>query len=64
MEENLKQHVGMVVEEQGQVLIAFRPETIDYIAQILKIKDGDVVVIEDGTDADTDSPMVMVSKLN
>ena len=64
MEENLKQHVGMVVEEQGQVLIAFRPETIDYIAQILKIKDGDIVVIEDGTDADTDSPMVMVSKLN
>lgn len=64
MEENLKQHVGMVVEEQGQVLIAFRPETIDYIAQILKIKDGDVVVIEDGTDADTDSPMIMVSKLN
>jgi len=38
-------HLGMVVEEDKQVLIAFKTETIDFIADTLKISDGDVVEI-------------------
>jgi|TARA_S200002703_G_scaffold50270_1_gene43637 hypothetical protein len=63
MEENLKQHLGMVVEEDGQILIAFRPETIQFISDTLKIKDGDVVVIDDASDADNDSPIIIINKL-
>ena len=64
MEENLKQHVGMVVEEDGQVLIAFRPETISFISDTLKIKDGDVVIIESGLDSDSNKPTIFINKLN
>jgi hypothetical protein len=46
MEENMiDKHLGMVVEEDKQVLIAFKTETIDFIADTLKISDGDVVEI-------------------
>jgi hypothetical protein len=64
MEENLKQHVGMVVEEDGQVLIAFRPETISFISDTLKIKDGDVVIIESGSDSDSNKSTIFINKLN
>ena len=53
----------MVVEEDGQILIAFRPETIQFISDTLKIKDGDVVVIDDASDADNDSPIIIINKL-
>ena len=62
MEENLKQHVGMVVEEDGQVLIAFRPETISFISDTLKIKDGDVVIIESGSDSDSNKSTIFINK--
>jgi len=29
----------------------------------LKIKDGDVVVIDDASDADNDSPIIIINKL-
>ena len=41
-----EQHLGMVVEEDGQVLIAFKPETIKFISDQLTIEGGDVVVID------------------
>ena len=63
MEENLKQHVGMVVEEGGQILIAFRPETIKFISDTLNITDGDVVLIEDGETMETNDPTIYINKL-
>ena len=52
MEENIMdtEHLGMVVEEEGQVLIAFKPETIKFISDTLEIGAGDLVVIEGTTD--------------
>lgn len=44
------EHLGMVVEEEGQVLIAFKPETIKFISDTLEIGAGDLVVIEGTTD--------------
>ena len=63
MEENLKKHVGMVVEEGGQILIAFRPETIKFISETLQITEGDVVLIEKGEDADSSDPTIFINKL-
>lgn len=63
MEENLKKHLGMVVEESGQILIAFRPETIKFISDTLQITEGDVVLIEDGVDMDTNDPTIYINKL-
>ena len=63
MEENLKKHVGMVVEESGQILIAFRPETIKFISDTLQITEGDVVLIEEGEDADSSDPTIFINKL-
>lgn len=63
MEENLKKHVGMVVEEGGQILIAFRPETIKFISETLQITEGDVVLIEEGEDADSSDPTIFINKL-
>lgn len=63
MEENLKKHVGMVVEEGGQILIAFRPETIKFISETLQITGGDVVLIEEGEDADSSDPTIFINKL-
>jgi len=63
VEENLKQHVGMVVEEGGQILIAFRPETIKFISDTLNITDGDVVLIEDGETMETNDPTIYINKL-
>ena len=63
MEENLKKHVGMVVEEGGQILIAFRPETIKFISETLQITEGDVVLIEDGETMETNDPTIYINKL-
>jgi hypothetical protein len=63
VEENLKKHVGMVVEEGGQILIAFRPETIKFIADTLQITEGDVVLIEDGETMETNDPTIYINKL-
>jgi hypothetical protein len=63
MEENLKKHVGMVVEESGQILIAFRPETIKFISDTLQITEGDVVLIESGEEMDTNDPTIYINKL-
>ena len=63
MEENLKKHVGMVVEEGGQILIAFRPETIKFISETLQITEGDVVLIESGDEMDTNDPTIYINKL-
>jgi hypothetical protein len=63
VEENLKKHVGMVVEEGGQILIAFRPETIKFISETLQITEGDVVLIEEGEDADSSDPTIFINKL-
>jgi hypothetical protein len=63
VEENLKKHVGMVVEEGGQILIAFRPETIKFISDTLQITEGDVVLIEEGEDADSSDPTIFINKL-
>jgi hypothetical protein len=63
VEENLKKHVGMVVEEGGQILIAFRPETIKFISETLKITEGDVVLIESGEEMDTNDPTIYINKL-
>lgn len=63
MEENLKKHVGMVVEEGGQILIAFRPETIKFISETLQITEGDVVLIESGEEMDTNDPTIYINKL-
>ena len=63
MEENIKKHVGMVVEEGGQILIAFRPETIKFISDTLQITEGDVVLIEEGEDADSSDPTIFINKL-
>ena len=63
MEENLKKHVGMVVEEGGQILIAFRPETIKFISDTLQITEGDVVLIESGEEMDTNDPTIYINKL-
>jgi len=63
VEENLKKHVGMVVEEGGQILIAFRPETIKFISETLQITEGDVVLIEDGETMETNDPTIYINKL-
>ena len=63
MEENLKKHVGMVVEESGQILIAFRPETIKFISDTLQITEGDVVLIEEGENVETSDPTIYINKL-
>jgi hypothetical protein len=63
VEENLKKHVGMVVEEGGQILIAFRPETIKFISETLQITEGDVVLIESGEEMDTNDPTIYINKL-
>lgn len=57
------EHLGMVVEEDGQVLIAFKPETIEMIAKALHIGDGDIVVTEHGTDSDDGEPVVYIKKV-
>jgi len=63
MEKELKQHMGMVVEEGGQILIAFRPETIKFISDTLDINEGDVVMIEGGKDAESNEPNIFINKL-
>lgn len=55
-------HLGMVVEEDGQVLIAFKPETIKFISDQLSIGEGDVVVI-DSTEGDNDQTGIIITKL-
>ena len=49
---NTDVNLGFVVEEGGQPLIAFHPDTIDLIARTLKMKDGDVIEVTPGTDSD------------
>ena len=62
-------HLGMVVEEDGQVLIAFKPETIKFISDQLSIGEGDVVVIDstvvviDSTEGDNDQTGIIITKL-
>lgn len=56
------QHLGMVVEEDGQVLIAFKPETIKFISDQLSIGEGDVVVI-DSMEGDNDQTGIIITKL-
>ncbi|HAW81641.1 MAG TPA: hypothetical protein DCX27_19220 [Balneola sp.] len=53
MEENIMddKHLGMVVEEDNQVLIAFKPETIKLISDTLGISEGDVVEINPTDDS-------------
>ena len=63
MEENMtEQHLGMVVEEDGQVLIAFKPETIKFISDQLSIGEGDVVSI-DSVEGDNDQTGIIITKL-
>ena len=63
MEENMTdQHLGMVVEEDGQVLIAFKPETIKFISDQLSIGEGDVVSI-DSVEGDNDQTGIIITKL-
>ena len=63
MEENMTdRHLGMVVEEDGQVLIAFKPETIKFISDQLSIGEGDVVVI-DSMEGDNDQTGIIITKL-
>lgn len=57
-----EQHLGMVVEEDGQVLIAFKPETIKFISDQLTIEGGDVVVI-DSMEGDNDQTGITITKL-
>ena len=57
-----EQHLGMVVEEDGQVLIAFKPETIKFISDKLSIGEGDVVVI-DSVEGDNDQTGIIITKL-
>lgn len=57
-----EQHLGMVVEEDGQVLIAFKPETIKFISDQLSIGAGDVVVI-DSVEGDNDQTGIIITKL-
>lgn len=57
-----EQHLGMVVEEDGQVLIAFKPETIKFISDQLTIEGGDVVVI-DSMEGDNDQTGIIITKL-
>ena len=57
-----EQHLGMVVEEDGQVLIAFKPETIKFISDQLTIEGGDVVVI-DSMEGDNDQTAIIITKL-
>ena len=57
------EHLGMVVEEGDQVLIAFKPETIKYISDMLKISEGDIVVIESNTELDSNDPTIYIRKL-
>jgi len=57
-----EQHLGMVVEEDGQVLIAFKPETIKFISDQLSIGEGDVVVI-DSLEGDSDQTGIIITKL-
>jgi len=57
-----EQHLGMVVEEDGQVLIAFKPETIKFISDQLSISGGDVVVI-DSLEGDSDQTGIIITKL-
>lgn len=47
----IDKHLGMVVEEEGQVLIAFKPETIKFISNSLDISEGDVVEINSTDDS-------------
>ena len=57
------EHLGMVIEEDGQILIAFKPETIELIAQALKITAGDIVVTQHGTDGEDGEPVVYIKKV-
>ena len=57
-----EQHLGMVVEEDGQVLIAFKPETIKFISDLLSIGEGDVVSI-DSVEGDNDQTGIIITKL-
>ena len=57
-----EQHLGMVVEEDGQVLIAFKPETIKFISDQLSIGEGDVVSI-DSVEGDNDQTGIIITKL-
>lgn len=59
---SIEGHFGMVVEEEGQILIAFRPETIDFISGELSIVDGDVVSIA-SVEGDNDQKAVQITKL-
>ena len=57
-----EQHLGIVVEEDGQVLIAFKPETIKFISDQLSIGEGDVVSI-DSVEGDNDQTGIIITKL-
>lgn len=56
-------NLGLVVEEDGQPLIAFHPETIDLIAKTLQMKDGDLINVEAASDSDGE-PIVTIKKLS
>ena len=58
-----EKHFGMVVEEDGQLLIAFKPETIQFITSELSMKDGDVVLI-DSIEGDKDQKAILIQKLD
>lgn len=58
-----EKHFGMVVEEDGQLLIAFKPETIQFITSELSMKDGDVVLI-DRIEGDKDQKAILIQKLD
>ncbi len=52
-------NLGFVVEEGGQPLIAFHPDTIDLIAKTLSMKDGDVIEVTPGTDSDGEAVITL-----
>lgn len=58
-----EKHFGMVVEEDGQLLIAFKPETIQFITSELSMNDGDVVLI-DSVEGEKDQKAILIQKLD
>ena len=58
-----EKHFGMVVEEDGQLLIAFKPETIQFITSELSMNDGDVVLI-DSIEGEKDQKAILIQKLD
>lgn len=53
-------HIGMVIDEDGETFVVFKPETIKYIISSLGIEAGDVVRVSKTEDED---PVVTITKV-